>query len=109
MLDQVQLAAWMPRHVAWVAVVKKMGLAASSWELGRRRVFVAAGAEAISLHLQSHIWDEGAVTLAPKEAEEGKGPNQRGRRESWLAGEPWREAGMTTPLQEQVERGPSDL
>lgn len=38
-------------HVAWVAVVKKMGQAASSWELGCRRVLVAVGAEAISLHL----------------------------------------------------------
>lgn len=46
--------SWLLRcqgHVAWVAVVKKMGQAASSWELGFRHVLVAVGAEAISLHL----------------------------------------------------------
>ena len=91
-----------------VAVVKKMGLAVSSRELGRRRVSVAAGAEATSLHLKSHGCDEGAVTLAPKEAGKGKGPNLQGRRESWLVGEASKEVGMTTSPQEQVERGPSN-
>lgn len=35
------------KGMAWVAVVKKMGQAASSWELGFRHVLVAVGAEAM--------------------------------------------------------------